>query len=83
MKNDDTESLQVVVAEYLKQLQKKQTFEVAAKALTSLVQERYAGATPAEQNAVCFFSFRFLARHRGCCNCWDLRISRLLRLLIA
>lgn len=55
MKNGDGESLQVVVAEHLKQLQKKQTFEVAAKALTGLVQERYAGATPAEQNAVCLF----------------------------
>ncbi len=61
MKNEDTESLQVVVAEYLKQLQKKQTFEVAAKALTSLIQERYASATLAEQNAVCnSFSRAFL-----------------------
>ena len=62
MKNGDGESLQVVVAEQVKQLQKKQTFEVAVKALTSLVQEHYAGATPAEQNAVCF---RFLAQHSG------------------
>jgi len=61
MKNEDTELLQVLVAEHLKQLQKKQTFEVAAKALTALVQERYAGASPAEQNAVCFpFSRGFL-----------------------
>lgn len=60
MNNGETESLQVVVAEYLKQLQKKQTFEVAAKALTGLVQGRYAGATPAEQNAVCFSFFSFL-----------------------
>jgi len=53
MKNEDPESLQVVVADHLKRLQKKQTFEVAAKSLTGVVQERYAGATPAEQNAVC------------------------------
>lgn len=52
MKNEDTESLQVVVADLLKRLQKKQTFEVAAKSLTGVVQERYAGATPAEQNAI-------------------------------
>ncbi|KAG0612737.1 hypothetical protein M758_6G048500 [Ceratodon purpureus] len=52
MKNGDAEPLQAVVAEHLKQLQKKQTFEAAAKALTILVQERYAGASPAEQNAI-------------------------------
>jgi hypothetical protein len=64
MKNADAEPLQVVVAEHVKHLQKKQTFQVAAKALTSLVQERYTGATPAEQNAV-----RFVSWHNtfGCC----------------
>lgn len=52
MQNEDSESLEVVVAEHLKQLQKKQKFEFAAQALTSIVQERYADATPAEQNAI-------------------------------
>lgn len=52
MKNEDSELLQVAVAEHLKLLQKKQTFEVAAKALTTIVQERYVRATPAEQHSV-------------------------------
>lgn len=57
MMNEESESLQVLVAKHLKELSKKQTFEAAAGALTSLVQERYATATPAEQNAVCLSLF--------------------------
>jgi E3 ubiquitin-protein ligase AIP2 len=52
MMNEETESLQVLVAKHLKELSKKQTFEAAAGALTGLVQERYTTATPAEQNAI-------------------------------
>lgn len=69
MQNEDSESLEVVVAEHLKQLQKKQKFEFAAQALTSIVQERYADATPAEQNAVCINFLLYLARHSGHTNC--------------
>lgn len=69
MMNEETESLQVLVAKHLKELSKKQTFEAAAGALTSLVQERYATATPAEQNAVCPYSCRFFFQlHYACEN---------------
>ncbi|XP_073387516.1 uncharacterized protein [Physcomitrium patens] len=84
MQNEDSESLEVVVAEHLKQLQKKQKFEFAAQALTSIVQERYADATPAEQNAVIegiFLRASFLLevewKHRLCSGC-SRRISSIL-----
>lgn len=56
MKNEDeAASLQTTVSELLKQLQKKQTFESAASALSTLIQDHYAEAAPAQQNSVLYF----------------------------
>lgn len=56
MKNgDEAAVLQSTVSELLKQLQKKQTFESAASALSTLIQDHYAEAAPAQQNSVLFF----------------------------
>lgn len=58
MKNEDeAASLQTTVSELLKQLQKKQTFESAASALSTLIQDHYAEAAPAQQNSVLYFFY--------------------------
>lgn len=64
MKNEDeAASLQTTVSELLKQLQKKQTFESAASALSTLIQDHYAEAAPAQQNSVLFLFLFYICFH--------------------